>query len=294
MAAAAATQFAVGPAPVIHGEVAGEGTPIVLCHGVTATRRYVVQGSRVLERSGLRVVSYDARGHGESDPAPAGEDYGYPRLVGDLERVAAAEVGEGRFFLAGHSMGAHTAVAYALRHVDRLAGLIVVGPVFSGEVSAETLAYWDGLAGALESGGVDGFLDFIAANQGIDPAWGETVLRFTRERMLLHRHPQALVEALRTMPRSRPFESLEELRALDVPALVVASHDAADPGHPYAVAAAYAEALPRARLISEGEDESPLAWQGGKLSREIVAFSAGHPVEGGPVAAGENHSKPLS
>jgi 3-oxoadipate enol-lactonase len=294
MAAATATQFAVGPAPVIHGEVAGEGTPIVLCHGVTATRRYVVQGSRVLERSGLRVVSYDARGHGESDPAPAGEDYGYPRLVGDLERVAAAEVGEGRFFLAGHSMGAHTAVAYALRHVDRLAGLIVVGPVFSGQVSAATLAYWDGLAEALESGGVDGFLDFIAANQGIDPAWGETVLRFTRERMLLHRHPQALAEALRTMPRSRPFESLEELRALDVPALVVASHDAADPGHPYEVAAAYAEALPRARLVSEAEDESPLAWQGGKLSREIAAFSAEHPVEGGPVAAGENHSKPLS
>jgi 3-oxoadipate enol-lactonase len=58
-----------------------------------------------------------------------------------------------------------------------------------------------------------------------------------------------------------------------VPALVVASHDVADPGHPYAVAAAYAERLPRSRLISEAEGESPLAWQGGKLSREILAFS---------------------
>lgn len=281
MAATMATQFAIEPAPVIRGEVAGEGTPIVLCHGVTATRRYVVQGSRALERSGFRVVSYDARGHGESDPAPTGEDYGYPRLVDDLKRVLAAEVGEGRFFLAGHSMGAHTAVAYALRHPDRLAGLVIVGPVFSGEVSAATLAYWDGLAGALESGGVDGFVDFIAANQGIDSTWNETVLRFTRERMLLHEHLPALVEALRMMPRSRPFESLEELRRVDVPALVVASHDAADPGHPHAVAAAYADALPHARLISEAEDESPLAWQGGKLSREIVAFCAEHPVENG-------------
>jgi 3-oxoadipate enol-lactonase len=280
MVASVATQFAVGPPPLIRGEVTGEGTPIVLCHGVTATRRYVVQGSRVLERSGFRVVSYDARGHGESDPAPAGEDYGYPRLVDDLERVVATELGEGRFFLAGHSMGAHTAVAYALRHPGRLAGLIIVGPVFSGEVSAETLAYWDGLAAALESAGISGFLDYIAANQGIDSEWNETVLRFTRERMLLHEHPQALVEALRTMPRSRPFESIEQLRGLEIPALVVASHDAADPGHPYAVAAAYADALPRARLISEAEDESPLAWQGGKLSREIVAFCAEHPVEG--------------
>ena len=55
-----------------------------------------------------------------------------------------------------------------------------------------------------------------------------------------------------------------------MPALVVASHDEADPGHPYAAAAAYAEALPRARLISEEEGESPLAWQGGKLSRGRV------------------------
>jgi 3-oxoadipate enol-lactonase len=230
----------------------------------------------VLERSGFRVVSYDARGHGESDPAPAGEGYDYPRLVDDLERVVESELGEGRFFLAGHSMGAHTAVAYALRHPERLAGLIVVGPVFSGEVSAETVAYWDGLADALAGGGVDGFVDYIAAHQGIDPGWSETVLRFTRERMLLHEHPEALVEALRSMPRSHPFESLDELRSLDIPALVVASDDGADPGHPYAVAAAYAEALPQAELVSEGEGESPLAWQGGKLSRQIVAFCENH------------------
>ncbi len=100
------------------------------------------------------------------------------------------------------------------------------------------------------------------------------MLGFTRARMLLHRHPEAVVEALREVPRSRPFESLAQLEGLDVPALVVASHDAADPGHPYAAAAAYAERLPRARLISEQPGESPLAWQGGRLSREIASFYA--------------------
>ncbi len=280
MASAAATGFAVGPAPELRGEVAGEGSPIVLCHGITATRRYVVHGSRVLERAGHRVLSYDARGHGESDPAPAGEGYGYPWLIADLERVVAAEVGEGRFVLAGHSMGAHTAVGYALRHPQRLAGLVVVGPAYMGEVSADSLRYWDGLADALEAGGVDGFVAYIAANQGIDPTWRDSVLRFTRERIGLHRHPEALVQALREVTRSRPFESLEELRSLPVPALVVASHDDADPGHPYAVAAAYAEALPHSRLVSEAEGESPLAWQGGKLAREIAAFCAEPEVAG--------------
>ena len=169
---------------MLHGESAGEGPPIVLCHGITATRRYVHHGSRALERAGHRVVAYDARGHGESDPAPPGEGYGYPWLVADLERVVAAEVGEGPFVLAGHSMGAHTAVAYALRHPERLTGLVAIGPTFTGEISPASLAYWDGLAAALESGGVDGFVDYIDRKQGIDPAWRDSVLGFTRARML--------------------------------------------------------------------------------------------------------------
>jgi 3-oxoadipate enol-lactonase len=268
-------RFVAGGRPAIHGETAGEGTPIVLCHGITATRRYVVHGSHALERAGHTVVAYDARAHGESDPAPAGDGYGYPELVADLEAVVAEAVGEGeRFFLAGHSMGAHTAVAYALRHPERLRGLVAIGPVYMGEIAAGALDYWDGLAAALEGDGIDGFLAYIDRNQATDPAWRDSVQRFTRERMLQHRHPGALADALRAVPRSRPFGAMEELEGLRVPALVVASHDAADPGHPRHVAEAYAERLPLARLTGEPEGDSPLAWQGGRLSREIARFAA--------------------
>jgi pimeloyl-ACP methyl ester carboxylesterase len=270
-------QLEVGPAPVLRGEAAGEGVPIVLCHGITATRRYVVHGSRMLERAGFRVVTYDARGHGESDPAPEGEGYGYPRLVDDLERVVAERIGSERFLLGGHSMGAHTVVAYALRHravlAERLAGLVVIGPVFrGGEIPDSAYSYWDGLADALERGGVDGFVEYIGQATEIAPAFRDSVLRFTRERMLGHEHLDAVLAALRETPRSRPFEEISELRGIDVPALVVASHDDADPGHPYKSAVAYAEAMPRATLVSEDEGESPLAWQGGKLSRQIASF----------------------
>lgn len=288
--------FTAGEGLAIRGERAGEGPAVVLCHGITATRRYVVHGSRTLERAGHAVVSYDARAHGESDPAPPERGYGYPELVGDLESVIATAVGDDPFVLAGHSMGAHTAVAYALCHPERLAGLVLIGPVYSsasphasavpsphmggkrnsgmGGGDGGALEFWDGLAAALGEGGVDGFVAYIERHQEIDPSWRPTVLRFTRERMLLHRHPDALAEALRQVPRSRPFGSMEELESLDVPALVVASHDAADPGHPRRVAEAYAVRLPRARLIGEAEGESPLAWQGGRLSREIAAFCA--------------------
>ena len=267
-------QFAVEPSPALRGESAGEGPPVVLCHGVTATRRYVLHGSKALPRAGYTVVTYDARGHGESDPAPVGEGYGYPQLVEDLERVVDAEVGEERFLLGGHSMGAHTAAAYALRHPERLAGLGLIGPTYTGTIEPASLDYWDGLASALAEEGIDGFVAYIGEKQGIDPRWRDSVERFTRERMLRQEHPEALVEALREVPRSRPFESIEELRALQVPALVVASNDDADPGHPYVTAAAYAEALPAGRLIGEGPGESPLAWQGGKLSRALADFYA--------------------
>jgi pimeloyl-ACP methyl ester carboxylesterase len=266
--------FSVGERPTIRGEAVGEGPPVVLCHGITATRRYVVHGSRALERAGHEVVTYDARGHGESDSASVGEGYGYPELVGDFEGVIAATIGRQPFVLGGHSMGAHTAVAYALQNHERLAGLVLIGPTYTGEVSASTLVYWDGLAAALEEGGVDGFVDYIDRNQETNPAWRDSVLRFTRERIQRHRYPEALAEALRQVPRSRPFKSMDELESLRVPTLVVASNDAADPGHPRHIAESYAERLPGARLIGEQEGESPLAWQGGRLSREIATFCA--------------------
>ena len=251
----------------------GQGPRVVLAHGITAHRDLVVHGSRALMRAGHDVVRYDARAHGDSDPGQAG-DYTYETLADDLAAVVAETGGgEGRPLLAGHSMGAHTIVTHALRDPDAVAGLVVIGPATIGVTpSDESLARWDALADGLERDGVDGFM--AAYDDGLDPSWRETLLRIARDRVSRHRHPDALAQALREVPRSLPFDTLSELESLDVPALVVASHDRADPGHPYAVAEAYAGAMPSARLISEEGGESPLAWQGGKLSREIAAFAA--------------------
>ncbi len=119
---------------------------------------------------------------------------------------------------------------------------------------------------------MEGWLE--AYDSGLDPEWRETLLRIARGRMERHRHPEALADALREVPRSIPYPGPEALGGLRLPTLVVASHDVADPGHPYEIAERIAAAIPDARLRSEGgPDESPLAWQGGKLSREIEAFA---------------------
>ena len=271
----AAEQLTIDAAGVaLSGERAGEGTPVVLLHGLTATRRYVVMGSRALERSAHLVVSYDARGHGRSDPAPEPSAYGYELLAADLESVLDALQLE-RAVLAGASMGAHTALAFALAQPQRVAGLVLITPSFDPDRPREQreLDRWDALARGLREDGVDGFVHAydLAA---VPDAWRETVERVLRQRLSAHEHPLAVADALQAVPRSLPFQSLDELAAVAAPTVVVASRDEADPGHPLAVGERYAATIPGAQLVVEDHGRSPLAWQGGQLSRVIAELAA--------------------
>jgi len=259
---------------------AGEGIPVVALHGLSATRHYVLMGSRTLERSGHRVIAYDARGHGGSGPAPDPSAYGYEDLAGDLTAVLDERAVE-RAVLAGASMGAHTIARFALERPDRVAAAVLITPGHDPAEAGdpERLARWDALAQGLRAGGVDGFMA-VYEQEALPERWRETVQTVVRQRLARHQHPEAVADALEVVPRSQPFGSLEDLRAIDAPAVVVASHDGADPEHPYALAEAYAGALANARLVSEAPGESPLAWQGGQLSRVIGAVASEAAREG--------------
>ncbi len=253
------------------GDSGGEGPPIVLLHGLTATRRYVVMGSRLLERSGYRLIGYDARAHGDSGPAADARAYGYAEMRGDLEAVLDAHAID-RAVLAGSSMGAATALSFALEQPGRVAGLVQSTPAYAGEarVDPASLATWDALADGLEHGGVDGFL--AVYHPSVEGRWRDALLRLTRQRLERHSNPEALADALRVVPRSVPFLGLDRLAEVEAPTLIVASRDEADPEHPLAVAEAYAERLPNAELVVEEPGKSPLPWRGAQVSRAIADF----------------------
>jgi pimeloyl-ACP methyl ester carboxylesterase len=257
------------------GDEDGEGAPVVvLLHGLTATRRYVVMGSRALERGGHRVIAYDARGHGASSPAPEPAAYRYEDLASDLLAVLDARDVD-RAVLAGASMGAHTIVRFALDHGDRVAGLVAITPAFDPDDTQDEerrLARWDALSKGLRQGGVEGFVDAFGV-PNVPERWHDTVYKVLRQRLGAHEHPEAVADALRAVPRSRPFESWDELAEIDLPVAVVASRDEADPEHPFAVGERYAEALPRATLHTEEPGSSPMAWQGSQLSRVIAEIA---------------------
>jgi pimeloyl-ACP methyl ester carboxylesterase len=262
----------------LSGEESGNGPAIVLLHGLTATRRYVVMGSRALQRSGYRVIAYDARGHGRSAPASGPRAYTYEHLAADLAAVLDA-TGVKSPLLAGVSMGSHTAVRFALEHPERVAALALITPAFDptlprGDVD---LSRWDALARGLREGGVEGFV--AAYDLGRLPeSLRTTVGTVLRQRMAAHEHLDAVADALEGVPRSRPFEQLEQLATIAVPTAVVASRDEADPLHPLVVGRRYAQAIPGAELHVEDGGRSPLAWQGGQISRVIaqLAARAGH------------------
>jgi len=251
----------------LRGEVAGEGPAVLLLHGLTATRRYVVHGSRLLERAGFRVIQYDARGHGESSPAPAPSDYHYAAMAGDVIAVLDA-LGVERAALVGQSMGSATAVAVALAHPGRVAALAVVTPAHRGRPS-DDLARWDRMAAGLESSGPEGFLEALGTFT-LAERYRDAVRTVILQRLGRHAHPAAVADCLRMIPRSAAFDGMAALDGITVPTMIVGSHDEADPDHPVAVAEEYVQRIPGARYAIEEPGASPLAWRGGALSRALA------------------------
>ncbi|GAA1606941.1 alpha/beta hydrolase [Kribbella karoonensis] len=94
---------------------------VLLVHGWTCSTRSwhnQVEGlPQILGPDAVRVVTYDHRGHGRSDAAPAGSTR-LEQLADDLLTVLDEVVGDGPVVYAGHSMGGMTLMAAADRHPE--------------------------------------------------------------------------------------------------------------------------------------------------------------------------------
>ncbi len=118
-------------------EVYGEGEPLILAHGYTASKEmWDGQIGPFSER--YRVVVYDARGHGESEAPPA-DDPGYSltTLVED-QRALMDHLGIERAYVGGLSMGGVIAMRFALAHPKMVRALMLFDTAagIAGEGSA--------------------------------------------------------------------------------------------------------------------------------------------------------------
>ena len=263
-------EFVAADGTALRGSVEGEGRPVVLLHGLTSSSRYVLMGSRLLVKSGFQTVSYDARGHGASDPSQTVKTYDYSHLADDLSHILEASAAT-RPMGIGISMGAHTLAAAASANPNLFSSLVLITPAYLPGMTfgPEKRAHWHALAEGLRNGGPEGFIA-AGATDGVDERWSELAKRATLQRMALHKYPGAVADALDSVPQSVPFTDWSELSKLDMPIAVVGSRDNADPGHPLSVATEWSERLPNASLFVEAEDESPLAWRGAAISKIAI------------------------
>jgi pimeloyl-ACP methyl ester carboxylesterase len=126
----------------LHAEVFGpdDAQTLVLAHGWTEMLSYWAYIIRDLSDR-YRIVAYDLRGHGHSDPAPGG-DYEIARFGEDLEAVLETAVPDGqRAVVVGHSLGAMSIAAWAEHHdVERRAcGAALINTGFGDLVASSLL-----------------------------------------------------------------------------------------------------------------------------------------------------------
>ena len=106
-------------------DVAGAGPPLVLLHGATSSGREDYAAQVPLLSQAFLVHVPDARGHGRTK-WDAGDGFEYSWLVDDLEAFVDT-LGLSTFHLVGFSMGAMTALQFAVRSPERLRTLVVAG-----------------------------------------------------------------------------------------------------------------------------------------------------------------------
>jgi len=105
-------------------EESGAGAPFLMVHGFTGAKEdFSDHVARFAEHA--RVVTFDHRGHGESDHPTELTAYSLDRLAADTLRVADA-LGLDRFCLLGHSMGGMVARRLVLAHPDRVEALVLM------------------------------------------------------------------------------------------------------------------------------------------------------------------------
>jgi pimeloyl-ACP methyl ester carboxylesterase len=104
----------------------GDGRPVVLIHGWPLSGLSWTEQTSALTDAGYRVLAYDRRGFGESDP---GDKYDYDSLADDLDNIL-TELDLSDVSLVGFSMGGGEVARYVSKHgEDRLHSVVFAGAI---------------------------------------------------------------------------------------------------------------------------------------------------------------------
>lgn len=246
------SSFAV-PGATLDFDVNGaDGPAVVALHGLTSSRhREAVLGLDVAGGlEGVRLLRYDARGHGRSTGRDRIGEYCWRQLAEDLhllvEHVFGGEVVHG----IGASMGTGTLLHAAIADPARFATLTLMIPPTGWRTRASKASEYEWAARLVESSGVAAWM---AAGAGAPqpPA--------TRGRPdTLPDVPPSLLPTVLRGAASSDLPSRSSLTTLDVPTLVLAW--TADPAHPLETADELGAVLPHCRSVVAEDPDDVRGW----------------------------------
>ncbi|MGD9347066.1 MAG: alpha/beta hydrolase [Candidatus Aminicenantes bacterium] len=261
------TQFLQKPGGRIAYDDSGGGGPIVVAApGMGDTRGVYRHLTPLLTEAGMRMVTFDLRGLGES--SVDWDDYSDASIASDYIALV-DHIGEAPAVLIGNSKTASSAVIVAADHPEKVSGLVLLGP-FTRQVSVK---WWQKiLFGAMLAG-----------------PWGRGVWVSYYKRNLypgpkpddLDEYVIALSKNLAEPGRFKAFkkqagdshrESGEKLERVNQPCLIVMGTADPDFPDPQAEATELAELMTGEVLFVEGSGHYPQADNPKEVATAIIGF----------------------
>jgi pimeloyl-ACP methyl ester carboxylesterase len=189
----------------IYYEVHGEGPPLLLTHGFSASS-HMWAGQREALGKHFKLITWDMRGHGRSDYPSDQNAYSEAATLGDMLAIL-DHVGAKTAIVGGLSLGGYMSLAFRLAHPERVRALLIIdtGPGFrSGEAREGWNTYARRTADLFEKEGL-----------------GRLSESSVEARTAPHRDASGVARAARGMLTQRDARVINSLPEINVPSLVI-------------------------------------------------------------------------
>ena len=217
----------------LHYEVAGAGPAVLITHGyASSTRAWTGQAEAFRERH--KVITWDMRGHADSDSPPDPACYSEAHTVEDVAAILRA-CGETRAVISGLSLGGYMTLAFQLAHPEMTRAIMLFdcGPGYKNAVAREG---WNETS---ERRAVN------FETKGLSAVGTSAEVQIS-----VHRSAEGLARAARGMLKQFDSRAIESLEHVSVPALVLVGEN----DTPFLNASEYmAKKIPGAKFVKVPE-----------------------------------------
>lgn len=222
----------------------GQGTPFFFQHGLGGDVNQPFGLFR--PPPGFRLLAMDCRAHGETRPLGDEEKIGLAPFADDLIALM-DDLGIPRAIVGGISMGAAVALNLALRHPERVQGLLLSRPAWLDGPNPRNAEIYGYIARLIRERGARAGLEIFKQS----PHYLD-ILRESPDAadslVLQFEHPRAeeTLVKLERIPQDAPNRDRREWASIRVPTLVLANRQ--DPIHPFEYGAILALTIPGAEF----------------------------------------------